>query len=415
MLKTILFYSTFASAIIFAQIGKNVHVIAIDRSTTREPVAVSRSKVIFHTVLSAFELDSLQPVVPGSWEDQIITGSKLAVKDELILSFGKLVGFATKRASDGDILVARWEGTSQDPTRAIWLYDTPYETIFVLEVDPTFIGPASINQYCENLFTWTGLVKSIKLVRLNPTDDRVSAIVTHVETELGNWNVSFSTVVQGSTGYVAIGISKPTHRVGYPEDAFEVPERFPPLRHLLLGVPRTKLFSELEKSYKSGAIPVKQRANRDRIVMDELLSRGPLSEEEMKQLVIGTMNALSYSDRLNVHTRLRVLLRAMENRNELTSYTRALAKLFIDAKEHFEEFAVGNLLGTMERAKIEFSREAIQLMSVDKFSSLALQHLKHNAKDQDTLELLDRVAVNPKLSEDMDRAKKEIKNRIELQ
>lgn len=97
----------------------------------------------------------LVPAVPGSWQAEIIGAGKQSARRALRVEFGNLTGYYILSTSSGETLVARWDAAaSSGSERAIWLWDTPHYTMFVLEVNPALLQPKPLTRYSEDLLVW---------------------------------------------------------------------------------------------------------------------------------------------------------------------------------------------------------------------------------------------------------------------
>src|SRR5207248_189387 len=120
----------------------------------------------------------------------------------------------------------------------------------------------------------------------------------------------------------------------YPKEAFQVRERFPPLRDRIHGNSRASLFAELGKEYFDQlANGIRGRLvypeKRDEIIIHELLSRGPLSESEVQQAVVGPFDKGNYGDGVIINSRIGAFLAAVATRGQLSLYAPILERVLL--------------------------------------------------------------------------------------
>lgn len=370
-------------------------------------------------IITKLDPERLRPVVSGSWEDQVLTAGKKSAELLFQLKFAERskAWLYTIPMDKGDVLVARWnEIDTSRPEKTVWLWDTPFYTTLVLEVDRAVLQGDQFVPYCENLFVWgkAALITSLQLAPLDSEGgkDWVLGLPEFHKTEQGSFHVWFIGMSGKSSAYVGIGISKPMVTTGYPPEAFEIPERFPPLRVRLANVPRRALFDELGKGYR-GRLAM-YPGNRDGVVMGELLSRGPLSDVELREVAIGSFDKGDYSNAMLIIIRLGAFLRAAEWRNELAVYAPSLERLLLQVPIHpaAQGAVIGHVFTSMERNNIDFSHAALAFLEHDRFGSQSLLYLGRTASDEQTLRKLSDIVVNPALEAERKTTLEKIKMKI---
>lgn len=371
-------------------------------------------------IIDKLDREKLRPVVPGSWEGQVLSAAQECARQSLRVNLGdtNTAELYTLPASDGDTLVARWaSGDVSRPETAIWLWDTPFYTTFVMEMNPNILEPDIFTRYCEGLFLWGKFIhlKTLKLAYLDPENDRkwVLGAGDYEPTSQGSYHMWFMATSSKSTAYVAVGMSKPIFSDKYPSEAYQVPERFPPLRLRLTSVPRQALFGELGKGFGARGIGV-YPTNRDTIVVGELLSRGPLSEAEIREIVIGSFDKGDYQSAMLIIDRLSAFLQAVNRHHELATYASALERIFLTVPIHrnAQGAVIGHVFGSMERHQVNFSHAALSFLARDRFSSSSLRYLENNVRDAQTLQRLAEIGVKPELEEAKRAALKKIEGRL---
>src|SRR5207248_9366048 len=143
-----------------------------------------------------------------------------------------------------------------------------------VEATPDLLQPEKLAEYCENFIVW-GVPTAAKIEYLEPRNGSLRAVggLKFPPTQTGTFDLWLAAISNPGTAYLGFGISKPLFSGVYPREAYQVRERFPLLRLRLANVPRQALFSELGK----GSAPpgtIAYPANRDEIVIGELLKRG---------------------------------------------------------------------------------------------------------------------------------------------
>lgn len=300
----------------------------------------------------------------------------------------------------------------------MWLWDTPLNTTFVIEVDPAILRPTELMHYCESLFVWDQdplHLTSLKLAYVGSESGKEQAIGLgqHIRTERGSYQTWFTSLSIGAKAYVAVGMSKPIFSNIYPPDAYQVRERFPPLRLRLVGVAREDLLREIGKGYVSSQI-LSYPINRDTIVLTALLSRGPVSDPEVEEIVIGAFNMGDSQSALVVNSRLIAFLKALEGRDELAEYAPAPGRVFLSAsiQRGFEDAVIGHVFGAMERHQIDFSYAALAFLEHGQFAGPSLSYLEKHVRDEKTLRRLSEIALKGELDEERDVVLKNIERRL---
>jgi hypothetical protein len=385
-----------------AQTSASVHV-----SIRQLPIGSELPSGWSQQVVAKLDQTKLRPVVPGSWEGQLVdtdgqSGSLIVHRD-----LRAVTGYYTFTDPTGDTLVARWDNSNTgSQEKAIWLWDGPSSIAFVLQINPTLLASSgAFVQYCENLIVWdTYPVKltSLQLYFSAPagSEQRVIGKGKHAEQELGLFKWWLEGISSQGEAYVVVGASKPFFGNKYAREAL-VPERFPPLKDRLKSLPRNTLFDEMGKGYRAGRL-VTYPSQRDKVLLAELLSRGPVGDPEVYQIVMGTFDPHDNQSGLVVNSRMHSFLSVLEERNELGLYAPALERLCVGAKRDsgLSIYSVGALFGAMAQNRIDFSRAALAFLERDQFAGSSLFYLKRNACDAKTIQALSEIAVRPELEKD---------------
>jgi len=239
-------------------------------------------------------LDSakLRPPVTGSWEMKVLDASMGAVGTCLHTRVGDLAGYYTVQTDQGDVLIARFApGDADGPEREIWLWDGPRDNFLILRVDPSVLAPGKFASYFEGVPIWDGEPIALTSAELyvNPGGAALGIAGTgkHRESEIGGLSWTAAAFGDPRGAYIGILMSKAFTSWRYPLGAYLVPERFPPLEERLKSLPRPTLFDELgggpaHRQY-SGYFAVE----RDRLILREIMSRGPVSDREIEQIILG--------------------------------------------------------------------------------------------------------------------------------
>ncbi len=390
--------------------------VSVQSGTQGRPVRSRTGEL--QEIVANLEQSKLRPAVPSSWEDQVLTAATRSAGQTLRMSLGDPNGASiyTLPTSPGDTLVAHWNGAdSSRAERAIWLWDTPFYTTFVLELAPSILQPDELTRYSEGLLRWDiSLFKSLKLVYFEPEGDVqwVGGLVEYPQTEQGSWNVWFAAIGRKDKAYVAISMSKSLFSDKYPTEAYEVRERFPPLRLRLAGASRQALFDEIGKDYVGGSLTT-YPTNRDWIVLSELLSRGPLSDGELRRVIVGSFDKGDYQSANVVNIRSIVFLQVAKTRKELAAYAPALEGLILGVKIHAAAaFVIAGMFGTMEQQHVDFSHAALALVERGQFTHEGLRYLERNASDEETLQKLSGLTVRPEMEQEKNEVVRGIRDRL---
>ena len=208
---------------------------------------------------------------------------------------------------------------------------------------------------------------------------------------------------------MTVGASKPFFGKKYPGEAL-VAERFPPLSRRLKDLPRSALSNEIGKGYRPPYI-VTYPQQRDTIVLAELLSRGPLSDAEVFQIVVGTFDQAANG--LVVNARIQALLGVLQERKELNLYSAVFEKLCAGAKRDggLQDYALSSLYGSMALNRIDFSQAALAFLQRDQFVRTSLFYLERNACGAKTVQALSEITVRLEFEKDKQDALRQMKAR----
>lgn len=393
-----------------AQTSPTLHV-----SIQQVPMSAEVPNDWLSQVVATFDQSKLHAVALDSWELRLVDTDKKLAPRILRRGLGAVAGLYTLTVEGADVLVARLnDPNASNPEEAIWLWDTPSATAFVIQVNPAVLNSRLFTEYCESLLRWDEEPVKLTALRLYyplsaGAEQRVVGRGVHAEQESG----MFSWWLEGASiqgrAYVAIGTSKSFFT--YPPEAL-IPERFPPFRDRLKSMSRPTIFGELGKGYRPPYMAT-YPSRRDSFLLAELLSRGPVDDVEIHQLVIGPFD--QRDDWRVVNSRLLSFLDIVQQRNELASYSSALERLCQLAKRDggLQEVAVRALFGAMARNQIDFSRAALSLVERDQFTEAGLYYLGRNARDERTLRALSDLAVTANMTRNKQDALRQIKERIQ--
>ena len=341
----------------------------------------------------------------------------------LQLNLASLVadGLYTVQTDDGDTLVARWHGDPDLPEKAVWLWDTPFRTIFLLEISPTALEPDALQQFAERTLLWDRDPLRLRSLKLTYEESiggkqRVRGLGEYRTNATHTWFFWFNVLSVGDRAYATVSMSKPiTSAVDYPAEAFQVPERFPPLRLRLSSLPRHALFDELGRGYASPKVQT-YPTHRDAIVLRELLSRGPLSDVEIRQIILGLPGTGDDENPELVIQRTVALVRMAAGKKDLELCAPGLERLLSESNTdgYFWVGVVGHVLGAMETNHVDFSRAAMALVERGQFAGLCLQYLEKNGADEETLRRLAAVKVKPSLEVSKKNALGAISSRVSV-
>ncbi len=371
--------------------------------------------------LSQLDPAKLRPVVAGSWESEIVDSAREAAKLTVRRHLQEPDGLYTIVNRSGDVLVARWTRTGSGGERAIWLWDTPGSMTLLIEVSASVFEVNALIRYCEELLVWDEPPVNLKSLRLSfatSTGKQRWAFGEgdHATQERGSFQWHLAAMARSQSGFIGITASKPLFRGLYPPDSL-VPERFPPLKERIKVLARAELFSELENGLKrTGNAVGYPNPERDRVIIEELLSRGPVSAADVRRIVIGPFAKRDYRSAVAINSRLLSFLDAAEHRGELGSAVPALEVLCLESGEYsgLPEIAVQNVFARMNRNQLDFSQTAVRLLERDQFVSPSLYYLEWHAHDETTLKELSKVAVKPEWESRKRQAVERISERLRV-
>jgi len=397
--------------------------ITVESQPTR--TGAQRGRLV--DVIPKLDPSKLYPLVPGTWEAQVVSGVRKAAVDTIRLNLQDpdLPATVTFPAGDGDILLARWNAADPGrPERATWLWDTPYWDMFIAEVDAVVLRADELTRYCESLLVWDDnplVLRSLRLTYLNsePGKQEVSGKGTYIQTQRATYWMHFEALARGDRGYIGVTISKRAIVHGadanFPFDSMFVNERFPPLRERIPGWSREVLLEQLGQGSSrdnQGEYPLR----RDAIILEELLSRGPVSDAEVQRILIGGSDRGEALSGAITDSRLSAFLEALESRNELAAYAASIGSALLagPVQASVKETAMVHVVAAMGKHGIDFSREALSFLERGQYTSSSLFYLGSHAQDVETLRKLERIPVRANFEDDKKRAIQTIRGRLGL-
>ncbi len=382
----------------------------------------------FETVVSKLDPAKLYPLVPGSVEARVaaVVRRSAANTIRLHLQDPETPRILTFPTSDGDVLLARWGAAdSGRPERATWLWDTPSLDIFIVEVDAAVLRPDELTRYCEGLFVWDDRAIGLRSMGLTYLDSATGKQVVLGKAEFdgtsrGFYGVGLSAFASGDHAYIGVTLSKSIISAGayaeadIPSGAWGVKERFPPLRDRLSSWSRDALVAEVGKGFSLRDNLLRYPSGRDRIVLDELLSRGPLSDAEVRRIVVGVFDQGDYQSGEIISLRMGTLLGALESRNEVAAYAPSLRSTLLNTPvlAAIEDSVMGHVVAAMNRHGIDFSEAALSFLERGRYTRLSLYYLQDHARDEKTLRKLESIPVRPDLEDTKRFAVKRIAERL---
>jgi len=376
----------------------------------------------FDEIVSGLDASKLSPVVPGSFEAQVVAGVVNSTGNpvRLHLQDPDRPAIRTFNTSDeGDVLLARWNAADPSrPERATWLWNTPYWDIFIMEVDPVVLRADQLTRYCEGLFVWDGDLIDLRSLTLTyrssePGKQDVFGRGEYVQTERAIYSLWLTALAKGDRAYIGVNLSK-SITAGDPPGGRGIKERFPPLSERVLGWSRDTLLEEIGKDFSLEDRRRGYPVGRDAIILTELLSRGRVSDAEVRRIVIGGFDLGDVRGTEVIGRRVSAFLEALESRNELPVYAPSLASALLGAPLHplYAEIVVGRVLAAMNRHGIDFSKEALSFLERGQYTRESLSYLESHVQDADTLRAVERIPVPPELEDNKQFALKTIRERL---
>jgi hypothetical protein len=336
----------------------------------------------------------LRQVTPRSWEEQVLMSGQRAIAMIVRLPWEQFSvrELYTQQTEKGDVLVARWSSKATGRReKAIWLWDSPKETVMILEVDPSVLNVTAFSGYCEGLFRWNSgplVLKALKLayIQKDAGRERVSGHGEHEWTATESYYMAMGAVARKGKGHVGILVSKPVVRHAYPPEDYQVSERFPPLRERLVRSSRQALFEELEKGYGT---------QRDAIVIGELLSRQRLTEEEFRQVLFPRPEGDRSKYVSVVDSRLMLLLDVIKRCREMGMYVGHLENAFLH--KHAGAVAQGRMIarifGAMTGSGIDPTPTALKFLEHGVAPSTCLYNLERYGRGSDIFRRISQAVI----------------------
>jgi hypothetical protein len=323
------------------------------------------------------------------------------------------------------VLASRWDGAPDRPEKAIWLWDTPQDTTFIIETDTSLIEPKQLAKYCEDLFVWDNFIelKSIVLTFSNATSGPVivRGHADHVHTSRGIYGLGFQALGLDAKGYIAVFMSKSLFSLfSYPAEADGVPERFPPLSTRLAGRSDDALLRELGKGFDPQGSVLFYPRNRDAIVLTELLARGPVSDSEISEIILGGFGDGKFQHLEIIFTRFDALLQALEKTHQVAIYLTKLERVLCDAVAPVAGTSVasriaGRFFAVTERNNVDATPAALEFVANGKCMGISFLYLQQHIQDRATLNKLVELRVAPEFQDLKDQTVKNVQWRLSSQ
>lgn len=345
------------------------------------------------SVIATIAPENLKPLPAGSLEEKLSIAGKRIAERMFRFKLGTVNGGYTIRMDTGDVLVAGWRvDDNVIGERAVWLWDTPFITTFLIEVSPQLLRPDELPQYVDRTVVWEQSPVMLRSIQLHYIDhsfrgERVVARSKHEEASNGSLQWLLAAVGKQDRSYVVIGIAKAFFYNEYSATS-RVRERFPPLAQRLASLANAELIAELGKGYKSPYL-LTYPTFRDQLIFRELLSRARLGGAEIIQLLFGDLDGGAGQ------LRFYALLDEIVRRKELESYVPELEYVCLHGtpERGLRTDGVLNLLGALTREGVDFSDSALRLIENDRYTADALRYIGANGQGRDVLRRLRAARV----------------------
>ena len=371
-------------------------------------------------IVGLLDARRLRPATALSWEGQNLAVSVRAACRLLRADLSAPSGIYTLETESGDVLVARWQ-ISDSPYGAsfAWLWNTPETDTLIFQVDPSMLQADALRAFLERIVIWSddhGPTKSVS-IGLRPTGTAVGkGSFEGVPAGVDFW--SLAAAKEGEEAFISISWLK-GNGDEKPLGSVHVRERFPPLADRLKTVPIEALYSEIGKRH--GPNPRPDPGARDEIVIGEILSRGELSESDIRRIVFPASTKVPATTKgrrtsgMIANSRLASLLAATSRRKELPKYASALADLLLTspADSGAAHAQAVSLLGALHRAGIDANDTALQLLRRDEFVGVSLAFLARFAHGPDIVNQLSETQVPPQFQSLKKETLQTIRSRVE--
>jgi hypothetical protein len=240
-------------------------------------------------------------------------------------------------------------------------------------------------------------LRSLSLTYLNsePGKQEVLGRGEYTRTERGIYAMGLTALARGDRAYIGVTLSTSITAGGPPGSG--VRERFPPLRERVPSWSRDALLEEVGKGFSPRDNLLRYPASRDAIILTELLSRGPVSDAEVRRILIGGFDQGDVRSSEVIDSRVIAFLEALESRNELPAYAAPLATALLGAPIHavVEGMLMGHVMAAMDRHGVDFSKEALSFLRRGQYVEESLWYLQHHVRGANTLREIERSPVRP--------------------
>jgi hypothetical protein len=369
-------------------------------------------------IIRSLDVNKLRPAIRPSWESEVLDASSGVFFKTVHLEPGNLSGYYTLETNDGDVLVARWNAAGMKE-RAVWLWDSPMDSVLAIEMDPSIMEAVELSAYCESLLAWNEGVVGLREIRLGyaptvGTSVRVVGDGPHASNS-ARGGLIWWLAADGNRerAILIISMAKRFSSDDYPLGSYSVPERFPPLRDRLRALGREKLITELERvayDYVRWA-PLE----RNEIILRELLTRDPLNDWELKRVLLGPVTR-SPGDSEFVGGRMLAFVNAASALNQVGVYANSIVRLFLGpgTPRTYEIYVIGHLFRVAEQNNVDLTEGAFELAEKGMFVHASLHYLGHHLEDEGALRRLLELRVAPGDESDKEYAIGKIRERLKI-
>jgi hypothetical protein len=305
---------------------------------------------------------------------------------------------------EGDVLLIRCKASAEG-IGDIFLWDGAKVNWFVVEIkDVEQNFDSYLKRLIKDLFK-PGKLLQLSFERFLDVNDGLTGFGHLVHSGLpaspreGEW-IGVSTVRLQDKSFLVFSIGKRVVRKAYDEDSVWIPERFPPLRERISGVPKSELIVQL------GTSP-----ERDAILLDELIRR-ELSHDEFESLLNELLNKQSQST--NWFSRedesiVALFARKIRASGKATEYEPSIEKILSSGNK------ISQLFPIIRITDKDYSDQVLLLLEKGQVQEdRALFYLGQKVNDIELLKRLETLKVSQGAEGIKYRAISEIRQRLRL-
>jgi hypothetical protein len=351
-----------------------------------------------------------------AWERSLVKAGERGFGLVSLKSMGPLTGMTIVKGNNegNEALVAQWEPgeSAGDGLRAVWLWDTPEYSWYVIQCDPARFASSNATQgFLDGLLRWQSILPAYTSLRVqyspasSPRFLVAFPALTFAERGL---EYSLHGVWHNSGPYLLIRAGKGLFSTLYPEGGIYVPERFPPLKELAKEWDKERILAETARTWQARGPSTYQRF-RDSILISELANRG-ITGSDLERLLLAPNPPSWVARELRTGSVMRALVNSKEldrNHDSLEDVTLRMGSL------GDSPFALNMILSSLARIDSDYSDLATKCLATCIDKEAPLQYLLLKGSSEEAYTNVEHAVVPDRLAELRQRAIEQIRGRIE--